>query len=225
MYVGIDYHKRYAVATSMDDKGQVIETVRLKNEPGDLIGFVDRLPEDSKIAIEATGNWYYFYELLEGKSPEIHLAHPLKTRGDRRGEDQDRQDRLDHPCSPAPDRSFARILHPAPGDPGYPGGATVPGIVGIAQDSAQEQDTRDSVQERNHHRVYRHTRQTSQGAAQSTGSPELLPAGDRRIYQTDRDTATADRRSNQNYREDRREQPPRPNCSRLSTASAITRRS
>jgi len=25
MYVGIDYHKRYAVATSMDDKGQVVE--------------------------------------------------------------------------------------------------------------------------------------------------------------------------------------------------------
>ena len=54
MYVGIDYHKRYAVATSMDDMGRIIETVRLKNEPGDLIGFVDRLPEDSKIAIEAS---------------------------------------------------------------------------------------------------------------------------------------------------------------------------
>ena len=25
MYVGIDYHKRYAVATSMDDRGQVID--------------------------------------------------------------------------------------------------------------------------------------------------------------------------------------------------------
>jgi len=81
MYVGIDYHKRYAVATSMDDKGQVIETVRLQNKPDDLIiGCVDRLPEDSKIAIEATGNWCYFYELLDGKSPEIHLAHLLKTR-------------------------------------------------------------------------------------------------------------------------------------------------
>ncbi len=80
MYVGIDYHKRYAVATSMDDKGRVVEQIRLQNKPEDLIGFVDRLPEDSKIAIEATGNWYYFYELLENKSPEIHLAHPLKTR-------------------------------------------------------------------------------------------------------------------------------------------------
>jgi hypothetical protein len=77
MYVGIDYHKRYAVATSMDDKGQIVETVRLQNKPEDLISFVDRLPADSKIAIEATGNWYYFYELLEGKSPEIHLAQAI----------------------------------------------------------------------------------------------------------------------------------------------------
>jgi hypothetical protein len=36
----------------------------LQNKPEDLIGSVDRLPEDSKIAIESTGNWYYFYELL-----------------------------------------------------------------------------------------------------------------------------------------------------------------
>jgi len=79
---------------SMDDKGRIVETVRLKNEPKDLIVFVDRLPEDSKIAIEETGNWYYFYELLEGTSPEIHLAHPLKGPGNGRGEDQDRQDRL-----------------------------------------------------------------------------------------------------------------------------------
>jgi hypothetical protein len=48
MYVGIDYHKRYAVATSMDDKGQVVQTVRLKNEPKDLIGFVDRLPKTAR---------------------------------------------------------------------------------------------------------------------------------------------------------------------------------
>jgi len=30
--------------------------------------------------VEATGNWYYLYELLEGKTPNISLAHPLKTR-------------------------------------------------------------------------------------------------------------------------------------------------
>jgi hypothetical protein len=45
----------------MDEKGRIIEQVRLNNKPDDLIGFVDRLPAQSKIALEATGNWYYFY--------------------------------------------------------------------------------------------------------------------------------------------------------------------
>jgi hypothetical protein len=73
MYVGIDYHKRYAVATSMDDKGKVIEQVRLKNEPGDLIGFVDRLPEGSKIAIEATGNCTIFMNYSKARARRFIL--------------------------------------------------------------------------------------------------------------------------------------------------------
>ncbi len=165
MYVGIDYHKRYAVATSMDDKGQVVETIRLKNEPKDLIGFVDRLPEDSKIAIEATGNWYYFYELLEGKSPEIHLAHPLKTRAIAEARIKTDKDRLDHPCSPAPDRSPARVIHSFAGDQGYPGGPQVPRITCCAPDVAQEQAPRDLVQEWHHHGIYGHSRQESQSTA------------------------------------------------------------
>nr|WP_258188324.1 transposase [Candidatus Hakubella thermalkaliphila] len=30
--------------------------------------------------MEATGNWYYLYELIEEKQPDVLLAHPLKTR-------------------------------------------------------------------------------------------------------------------------------------------------
>jgi transposase len=30
--------------------------------------------------VEATGNWYYFYELIEERHPDVVLAHPQKTR-------------------------------------------------------------------------------------------------------------------------------------------------
>lgn len=80
MYVGVDYHKKYSVATKMDANGNVLETVKLRNDPHSLQSYADSLPKGSKIAVEATGSWYYFYELLENKSPEIFLAHPLKTR-------------------------------------------------------------------------------------------------------------------------------------------------
>jgi len=57
-----------------------IRTGKTEERPSTLVRFAESLPEVSKIALEATGNWYYFYEVLEDKSPEIYLAHPLKTR-------------------------------------------------------------------------------------------------------------------------------------------------
>jgi transposase len=80
MYVGVDYHKHYSVATKMDEQGTVVEQVRLRNDPDTLVGYAKRLPQGSKIALEATGSWYYFYEVLEDTGAEISLAHPLRTR-------------------------------------------------------------------------------------------------------------------------------------------------
>jgi transposase len=80
MYVGVDYHKHYSVATKMDEQGRVVEQVRLRNDPDTLVGYAQRLPQGSKIALEATGSWYYFYEVLEDRGAEIYLAHPLRTR-------------------------------------------------------------------------------------------------------------------------------------------------
>lgn len=80
MFVGVDYHKKYSIATKMDSRGRVLEQVRLPNTADELTAYVDGLPKRTKIAVEATGNWYYFYELLEDKSPQVCLAHPLKTR-------------------------------------------------------------------------------------------------------------------------------------------------
>jgi len=64
----------------LDEKGKILEQVRLKNDPQTLLRYAETLSSGSKIALEATGNWYYFYELMENKCPEIYLAHPLKTR-------------------------------------------------------------------------------------------------------------------------------------------------
>ena len=80
MYVGVDYHKHYSVATKMDEQGTVVEQVKLRNDPDTLVGYAQRLPQGSKIALEATGSWYYFYEVLEDTGSEIYLAHPLKTK-------------------------------------------------------------------------------------------------------------------------------------------------
>jgi transposase len=80
MYIGVDYHKKFSIATMMDEKGNILQQIKLRNDPETLTKFAKSLPHDSEIALEATGNWYYFYELLEEICPQIYLAHPLKTR-------------------------------------------------------------------------------------------------------------------------------------------------
>ncbi len=81
MYVGVDYHKRYLVATTMTESGQVVGQERVETEREALEGFVRKLVPGSRIAVEASGSWYAFYELLEGQpGVEVVLAHPLKTR-------------------------------------------------------------------------------------------------------------------------------------------------
>jgi transposase len=79
-YVGIDFHKNYSFITEMDETGVIKRQIKLSNNRNTLTGYIDKLPTNTKIAIEATCNWYYFYELVEDHDLDISLAHPLKTK-------------------------------------------------------------------------------------------------------------------------------------------------
>lgn len=79
-FVGIDFHKRYSMITEMNEKGKHLRQMRLNNDPETLKQYLYDLKPDTKIALEATGNWYYFYELIEERHPDLLLAHPLKTK-------------------------------------------------------------------------------------------------------------------------------------------------
>ncbi len=78
LYVGVDFHKKYSHITEMDEGGTISRQFRLSNERESLIQYVDYLPSESGVAIEATYNWYYFYDLLEEQ--DVSLAHPAKTK-------------------------------------------------------------------------------------------------------------------------------------------------
>jgi transposase len=80
LYVGVDFHKKYSFITEMDETGAVRRQGRLANDRVTLTNYVDTLPSQTKLAIEATCNWYYFYELVEDHDLDIFLAHPLKTK-------------------------------------------------------------------------------------------------------------------------------------------------
>lgn len=79
-YIGIDLHKATSFVTRLDGRGRVLEQVELRHASGALAEYLQRVPTDARIAVEATGNWMWLYELIEDRHPDLVLAHPLKTK-------------------------------------------------------------------------------------------------------------------------------------------------
>jgi transposase len=79
-YVGIDFHKRYSFVARVNATGKILSQRKVSNDRPTLTRFVRSLKPGTKLALEATGHWMYFYELLEDRQADLVLAHPLKTK-------------------------------------------------------------------------------------------------------------------------------------------------
>jgi len=83
LYTGIDYHKKYSVASTVDATGNRIREARIdENDPVAFAAYFKALPEKSNVVIEACWNWGWLYDELgeiEGIE-DVVLAHPFKTR-------------------------------------------------------------------------------------------------------------------------------------------------
>jgi transposase len=73
-------HKETCYATTLDKEGEVVDRREFKNEREEWEKFVEGIPRDSKIAIEACSYWYPVCDFLEERGIEMVLSHPSKTR-------------------------------------------------------------------------------------------------------------------------------------------------
>jgi len=78
-YVGIDYHKRYSVATVMNEAGAVMAQRTLANRLDDFRMFLKPFAE-AKAAVEATRSWAIPVEILEQLVDEVVLANPYLVK-------------------------------------------------------------------------------------------------------------------------------------------------
>jgi transposase len=78
-YAGVDLHKSFCQAIVCTKEGELIKEGRIKTEEEDIEKFFSGI-EDLEIALEASSNYEYFYDLMEGLGHKVVLAHPLKTR-------------------------------------------------------------------------------------------------------------------------------------------------
>jgi transposase len=80
-YYGIDIHKKYSTYTVVDEQGKIMEQGKIDNSLENFKRIVHKSPGSGiKAVIEATSNWYYIHDLLEGMVDQVTVAHPLRTK-------------------------------------------------------------------------------------------------------------------------------------------------
>lgn len=80
-YVGIDLHRRRSVIVRKDADGEVLEQVRIDNDPVALACEIEKAGPDPEVVLEATYGWYWAADVLQACGASVHLAHPLGVKG------------------------------------------------------------------------------------------------------------------------------------------------
>lgn len=79
-YVGIDLHRRRSVVVRSTPSGEVLDRVRIENDPVALALEVAKAGENPEVVLEATYGWYWAADVLQAQGATVHLAHPLGVK-------------------------------------------------------------------------------------------------------------------------------------------------
>jgi transposase len=91
-YVGIDLHRRRSVIVRMTEDGEVLDCVRIGNDPVALSLELAKAGPDPEVALEACYGWYWAADLLESDGARVHLVHPLGLHWEARRVKNDERD-------------------------------------------------------------------------------------------------------------------------------------
>jgi len=78
-FAGADLHKRVTQLAVLRE-GQPPSQFRFSNDPKTVDGVLKKLPQGTKIAVEATGTWWWFIEKARAMGHEVCLSHPKQTK-------------------------------------------------------------------------------------------------------------------------------------------------
>ena len=75
VHVGVDLHKRSAQLAVLMSDGELTQQ-RLENDPEQPEQFFAQVPRGARIAIEASGTWWWFVDLVELKKQHDEEREP-----------------------------------------------------------------------------------------------------------------------------------------------------
>ncbi len=79
VHVGVDVHKRVSQIAVLSANGELTQH-RLENDRLRVQRFFEEVPAPARVAIEASGTWWWLVDLLEQLGHEPVLSHPKQTR-------------------------------------------------------------------------------------------------------------------------------------------------
>jgi len=79
-YIGCDAHKKYSVFAGISEAGEVIEAQRVEHDRKVFRRFLETLPKASRIAVEATGNWYWLIDEMGEAGHIPSLVHAARAK-------------------------------------------------------------------------------------------------------------------------------------------------
>jgi transposase len=94
-YVGVDLHRRRSVIVRVDQQGNHLSTVRVANNPAEVIAAVSAASPNPEVVVEATFGWYWLVDLLQEMGCSVHLASPSQVNWGNRRVKNDERDALD----------------------------------------------------------------------------------------------------------------------------------
>lgn len=80
LYCGIDLHAKDCQMCVIDREGAMVEEKKIKSDLDENLRFLKPHGAGTKIAVEATVNWYWLVDGLMGAGYDVTLAHPLGLR-------------------------------------------------------------------------------------------------------------------------------------------------
>jgi transposase len=94
-YVGIDLHRRRSVIVRVGNDGSHLSTVRVENDPTEVLAALAAAGPHPEVVVEATYGYYWLVDLLAEHGATIHLANPSGLAWGNRRVKNDERDALD----------------------------------------------------------------------------------------------------------------------------------
>lgn len=79
-YTGLDLHKQFIQAATIDQDGQVLREWRISTKPEEIRAFAKGLTEHDAVALESTTNAIPVALLLRGHAGRVVVSNPMKTK-------------------------------------------------------------------------------------------------------------------------------------------------